>query len=169
VPADDFTDPAVTAISSHLESVIVLSRAMAAEGIYPAIDPLASTSVLLDPHIVGDEHYRIAQSVRETIAHYQELQDIIALLGIEELSARDRLIVGRARRLQRFMAQPFMVTEAFTGRAGRTVKLTDTLAGCRAILDGACDDWPESALYMVGTLDEARARQIAATGMEGGQ
>ena len=134
---------------------------MAAEGIYPAVDPLTSTSVLLDPLVVGEDHYRIAKAVREAIAHYKELQDIIALLGVEELSARDRVIVNRARRLQRFMAQPFMVTEAFTGRPGRSVKLADTLAGCEAILAGECDDWPESALYMVGTLDEARQLQEA--------
>jgi len=161
VPADDFTDPAVTAISSHLDSVVVLSRQMAAEGIYPAVDPLSSTSVLLDPTVVGEDHYRIAKEVREAIAHYKELQDIIALLGIEELSARDRVIVNRARRLQRFMAQPFMVTEAFTGRPGRSVKRADTLVGCKAILAGECDDWPESALYMVGTIDEARQRHEA--------
>ena len=119
VPADDFTDPAVTAISAHLDSVIVLSRSMAAEGMYPAIDPLESSSVMLDPLVVGDEHYRLAERVRETIAHYRELQDIISLLGIEELSAQDRTIVGRARRLQRFLTQPFVVTEAFTGKAGR--------------------------------------------------
>jgi F-type H+/Na+-transporting ATPase subunit beta len=110
VPADDFTDPAVTAISSHLDSMIVLSRSMAAEGMYPAVDPLTSSSILLDPIVVGDEHYRIAEQVRETIAHYRELQDVLSLLGIEELSMRDRLIVGRARPLQRFLTQPFAVT-----------------------------------------------------------
>jgi F-type H+-transporting ATPase subunit beta len=159
VPADDFTDPAVTAISSHLDSVIILSRSMAAEGIYPAIDPLGSTSILLDPLIVGEEHYTLAEKVRETITHYKELQDIIALLGIEELSARDRLVVTRARRLQRFLTQPFAVTEAFTGTAGRSVPLVETLKGCRTILDGACDDWAESSLYMIGTIDEAREKE----------
>ncbi len=159
VPADDFTDPAVTAISSHLDSVIVLSRAMAAEGRYPAIDPLASTSILLDPLVVGDEHYAIAEKVRETLAHYKELQDIIALLGIDELSARDKLVVNRARRLQRFLTQPFAVTEAFTGTPGRSVPLAETLKGCRAILDGDCDDWAESSLFMVGTIDEAREKE----------
>jgi F-type H+-transporting ATPase subunit beta len=114
VPADDFTDPAVTAISSHLDSMIVLARSMAAEGMYPAVDPLRSSSILLDPSVVGEEHYSIAEEVREAIAHYKELQDIIALLGIEELSTQDRLIVARARRLQRFLTQPFAVTEAFT-------------------------------------------------------
>jgi F-type H+-transporting ATPase subunit beta len=162
VPADDFTDPAVTAISSHLDSMIVLSRSMAAEGMYPAIDSLRSSSILLDPIVVGEEHYRIAEEVREAIARYVELQDIISLLGVEELSARDRLIVARARRLQRFLTQPFAVTEAFTGKPGRSVPLQETLKGCRDILDGACDDWPESALYMIGSIAEARARHGSA-------
>ncbi len=161
VPADDFTDPAVTAISCHLDSMIVLSRAMAAEGMYPAVDPLSSSSILLDPAVVGDEHYGIAEQVRKTIAHYKELQEIISLLGIEELSTHDRRMVTRARRLQRFLTQPFTVTEAFTGKAGRSVPLDDTLKGCRAILDGACDMWAESSLYMVGTLDEARDKEFA--------
>jgi F-type H+-transporting ATPase subunit beta len=159
VPADDFTDPAVTAISSHLDSVIVLSRAMAAEGMYPAIDPLASSSILLDPLVVGAEHYALAALVRETIAHYRELQDVIALLGVEELGARDRQQVARARRLQRFLTQPFTVTEAFTGTPGRSVKLADTLAGCRAILTGETDEWAESSLYMVGDIEEARQKE----------
>ncbi len=163
VPADDFTDPAVTAISSHLDSVVVLSRAMAAEGMYPAIDPLASSSAMLDPIVVGQEHYRLAGKVREVIAHYHELQDIISLLGMEELSTRDRLLVQRARRLQRFLTQPFTVTEAFTGKPGRSVALADTLAGCRAILDGACDAWAESSFYMVGTLEEARRKEDASS------
>jgi len=162
VPADDFTDPAVTAISSHLDSMIVLSRPMAAEGMYPAVDPLTSSSILLDPTIVGDEHYRIAEEVRETIAHYKELQDIISLLGIEELSVRDRVIVVRARRLQRFLTQPFAVTQDFTGKPGRLVPLVETLKGCRAILDGACDKWAESSLYMVGTIEEARGKESSA-------
>jgi F-type H+-transporting ATPase subunit beta len=158
VPADDFTDPAVTAISSHLDSMIVLSRSMAAEGMYPAVDPLGSSSILLDPTVVGEEHYRIAEQVMEIIAHYRELQDIISLLGIEELSAQDRLAVSRARRLQRFLTQPFSVTEAFTGMPGRSVPLPETLKGCAAILDGECDGWPEDAFYMVGTIDEAREK-----------
>ena len=156
VPADDFTDPAVTAISSHLDSVIVLSRSMAAEGMYPAVDPLISSSSLLDPTVVGEGHYRVAQQVRETIAHYRELQDIISLLGMEELSAHDRLAATRARRLQRFLTQPFAVTEAFTDTPGRSVPLTETLKGCQAILRGDCDQWAESSLYMVGSIDEAR-------------
>jgi len=164
VPADDFTDPAVAEIFSHLDSSIVLSRGMASEGMYPAIDPLASTSSLLDPRLVGGVHYRTAQDVRKTIAHYRELQEIIALLGIEELSVADRAAVKRARHLMRFLTQPFMVTVAFTGKPGRTVELEATLTGCRAILDGEADDWAESSLYMVGDLEEAREREASAKG-----
>ena len=162
VPADDFTDPAVAEIFSHLDSSIVLSRRMASEGMYPAIDPLASTSSLLDPRLVGDAHYRIAQDVRKTIAHYRELQEIIALLGIEELSVADRAAVKRARNLMRFLTQPFMVTVAFTGKPGRAVELDATLTGCRAILDGETDDWAEGSLYMVGDLEEARQKEAGA-------
>jgi len=161
VPADDFTDPAVTAIAAHVDSMVVLSRAMAAEGMYPAIDPIASSSVLLDPLVIGEEHAQIATEVRRAVEHYRELQDVISLLGVEELGADDRRIVGRARRLQRFLTQPFAVTEAFTGVPGRSVALADTLAGCKAILDGECDDWQESSLYMIGKLDEAREREQA--------
>jgi len=164
VPADDFTDPAVTAISSHMDSVVMLSRDLAAQAFYPAIDPLASSSVQLDPLLVGETHYRIAETVRQTLARLHELQDIIALLGVEELGADDRRIVARARRLQRFLSQPFMVTAAFTGTPGRSVKLADTLAGCQAILDGETDGWAERSLYMVGTLDEARQKESAAAG-----
>jgi F-type H+-transporting ATPase subunit beta len=162
VPADDFTDPAVTAISSHMDSVVMLSRELAAQAFYPAIDPLTSTSVLLDPLVVGAAHYELAERARQTLARFKELQDIIALLGVEELGAADRLAVARARRLQRFFSQPFMVTEAFTNTAGRSVQLADTLAGCRAILDGETDNWAETSLYMVGTLEEARAKENAA-------
>jgi F-type H+/Na+-transporting ATPase subunit beta len=162
VPADDMTDPAVAQLFTHLDAAVVLSRGLAAQGLYPAIDPLASASSLLDPRLVGDAHYRIAQDVRKTIAHYRELQEIIALLGIEELSAADRSAVKRARRLMRFLTQPFMVTVAFTGKTGRTVELEATLAGCRAILEGEADDWAENSLYMVGDLDEARARETDA-------
>jgi F-type H+/Na+-transporting ATPase subunit beta len=162
VPADDFTDPAVAEIFSHLDSSIVLSRDLASEGMYPAVDPLASTSSLLDPRLVGETHYRTAQEVRKTIAHYRELQEIIALLGIEELSAIDRTVVKRARRLMRFLTQPFMVTVAFTGKPGRAVDLAATIAGCRAILDGETDDWAEGSLYMVGDLDEARNKETQA-------
>jgi F-type H+-transporting ATPase subunit beta len=162
VPADDFTDPAVTAISSHMDSMIMLSRSLAADGFYPAIDPLASSSSLLDPLVVGVEHYMLAEQAREALARFKELEDIIALLGVEELAADDRAIVKRARRLQRFLSQPFMVTQAFTGMPGRSVLLADTLVGCRAILDGQTDDWAENSLYMVGTLDEARQKEAAA-------
>ena len=162
VPADDFTDPAVTTIAAHVDSMVVLSRSMAAEGMYPAMDPIASSSVLLDPAIVGHEHARVAIEVRQAIEHYRELQDVIALLGMEELGSEDRRIVGRARKLQRFLTQPFTVTEAFSGTPGKSVKLEDTIAGCRAILDGECDDWPESALFMIGPLEEARAKESAA-------
>ena len=162
VPADDFTDPAVTAISSHMDSMIMLSRNLAAQGFYPAIDPLASSSSLLDPLVVGAAHYAVAERAREALARFHELEDIIALLGVEELGTADRAIVKRARRLQRFLSQPFMVTQAFTGMPGRTVKLADTLAGCTAILDGQTDEWAESSLYMVGTLDEARAKEAEA-------
>jgi F-type H+-transporting ATPase subunit beta len=162
VPADDFTDPAVAEIFSHLDSSIVLSRDMASEGMYPAVDPLASTSGLLDPRLVGEAHYRTAQDVRKTIAHYRELQEIIALLGIEELSAADRSAVKRARRLMRFLTQPFMVTVAFTGKSGRSVELEATLAGCLAILNGEADDWAEASLYMIGDLDEGRSKEAQA-------
>jgi F-type H+-transporting ATPase subunit beta len=161
VPADDFTDPAVTAIAAHLDSRIMLSRQLAAEGMYPAVDPLASQSRLLDPLVVGAEHCTLAREVRETIARYRELQDIIALLGVEELSPEDQQRVGRARRLQRFLTQPFTVTQAFTGKPGRQVPLADTLKGCRAILDGQGDGLPESAFYMVGTFDEAVQRGLS--------
>jgi F-type H+-transporting ATPase subunit beta len=161
VPADDFTDPAVTTIAAHIDSMVVLSRQMAAEGMYPAIDPIASSSILLDPLVVGEEHAAVATEVRRNIEHYRELQDVISLLGIEELGADDRRIVERARRLQRFLTQPFAVTEAFSGVPGRSVAVADTIAGCKAILAGECDDWQESSLYMVGTLDEARDKEKA--------
>jgi F-type H+-transporting ATPase subunit beta len=161
VPADDFTDPAVTTISSHMDCVVVLSRTQASEGFYPAIDPLASSSMLLDPLIVGAEHYDTAEAVRRALARFRELADIISLLGIEELGSVDRVVVKRARRLQRFLTQPFMVTEAFTGTPGTSVPLADTLAGCRAILAGEADEWSESSLYMVGTFDDARGKEAA--------
>ncbi len=145
VPADDFTDPAVTTIAAHIDSMVVLSRQMAAEGMYPAIDPIASSSILLDPLVVGKEHAAVATEVRRNIEHYRELQDVISLLGIEELGAEDRRIVERARRLQRFLTQPFTVTEAFSGVPGRSVAVADTIAGCKAILAGDCDEWQESS------------------------
>ncbi|MBI1219539.1 MAG: F0F1 ATP synthase subunit beta [Rhodobacteraceae bacterium] len=162
VPADDFTDPAVAQIFTHLDSSLVLSRDMASQGLYPAVDPLASMSSLLDPAVVGQAHYDIAQEVRRLIEHYRELQEIISLLGMEELGADDQTAVKRARRLIRFLTQPFAVTAQFTGIAGASVALEDTLAGARAILDGKADDWAESSLYMVGTLAEAEAKEKAA-------
>ncbi|MGR3379266.1 F0F1 ATP synthase subunit beta [Salipiger abyssi] len=162
VPADDFTDPAVTTIAAHVDSTVVLSRAMAADGMYPAVDPIASGSILLDPLILGEEHVAVANQVRRAIEHYRELQDVISLLGMEELGREDRHIVERARRLQRFLTQPFSVTEAFTGLEGRSVAIEDTIAGCKAILAGEADDWDESALYMVGDFEEARAKEEAA-------
>jgi F-type H+/Na+-transporting ATPase subunit beta len=156
VPADDLTDPAVEHVFAHLSSSIVLSRRKAGEGLYPAIDPLQSRSNILVPRTVGDEHYDIAQKTRSTIATYEDLKDIIAMLGIDELSREDRLIVNRARRLERFLTQPFVVTEQFTGYKGKSVSLEDTLAGCREILEGKLDKVPEGALYMIGPISEAR-------------
>ena len=164
VPADDFTDPAVAETFTHIDSSIVLSRDMAAEGLYPAIDPLASTSVLLDARHVGQAHYDTAEAVRRLVEHYRELQEIISLLGMEELGAADRTAVRRARRLIRFLSQPFAVTSQFTGREGVSVPLEETLRGCEAILGGETDDWAESSLYMVGTLDDAAAKEREADG-----
>ena len=160
VPADDFTDPAVVETFRHLDSSVVLSRDMAAEGLYPAIDPLASTSGLLDPRVVGADHYSVAEEVRRTIARYKELQEIIALLGVEELSVEDRRIVARARRLERFLTQPFMVTEQFTGIAGKSMAIEDTIKGCSAILSGEGDGWAEGSFYMVGGFEDARQKEL---------
>ena len=168
VPADDFTDPAVAEIFSHLDSSIVLTREMAGEGLYPAVDPLASGSSLLDPRVVGERHFRIAQEVRRVIASYRELREVIALLGMEELSATDRSTVKRARLLMRFLTQPFMVTVPFTGIPGRSVELEDTLVGCTAILDGEADAWAEGSLYMIGAIDEAREREAGSAGSKPG-
>jgi F-type H+-transporting ATPase subunit beta len=153
VPADDITDPAVASVFPHLDTTVVLSRQIAAKGLYPAVDPLLSTSKFLNPEDVGAEHYEVAGSVREHLARYKELLDLISILGIEELSAEDRLVVKRARRLERFLTQPFFLTEEFTGRPGRHVPLAATLAGCRAIVSGKADDLPESAFFMVGELE----------------
>jgi F-type H+-transporting ATPase subunit beta len=161
VPADDFTDPAVAATFAHLDSSIVLSREMASQGFYPAIDPLASTSTMLDARMVGEAHYALAGKIRQLIEHYRELQEIISLLGMEELSATDRTAVNRARRLIRFLTQPFEVTSQFTGQAGVSVPLEETIKGCRAILDGEADGWAESSLYMVGTIEDARDKEAA--------
>jgi F-type H+-transporting ATPase subunit beta len=159
VPADDFTDPAVASVFTHLDSSIVLSRDMASQGLYPAIDPLDSTSIMLDAKIVGEHHHRIAGEVRRLIEHYRELQEIISLLGMGELSSQDRLSVQRARRLVRFLTQPFAVTAQFTGEAGVSVPIEDTLTGCEAILRGDTDEWDEASLYMIGTLEDARRKQ----------
>ena len=163
VPADDLTDPAVAATFAHLDATTVLSRRQVSQGIYPAIDVLQSNSKLLTPIAVGQEHYAIAQQVRSLLARYEELQDVIAILGIEELGDEDRLAVNRARRLQRFLTQPFFVAEPFTGLPGRFVPLPQTLRGFREILEGQHDDLPEQAFYMVGTMDEVvgKARRIA--------
>ena len=162
VPADDFTDPAVVTIATFVDSMVMLSRAMAADGMYPAIDPIASSSILLDPLILGEEHVMVANEVRSALEHYRELQDVISLLGMSELGSADRRIVERARRLQRFLTQPFAVTEAFTGMKGCSVALEDTIAGCKAILAGEADGWDEASLYMVGTFEEARKKAAVA-------
>lgn len=154
IPADDLTDPAVASTFSHLEATTVLSRRLVSLGIYPAIDPLQSTSILLNPYIVGERHFRIAEEVKSTIARYQELQDLIAILGIDELSEADRNIVARARRVQRFMTQPFFSAEIYSGIPGRMVSLEETLRGFEEILAGKHDHLPEQAFYMVGTIDE---------------
>jgi F-type H+-transporting ATPase subunit beta len=159
VPADDMTDPAVAQLFTHLDASVVLSRNLAAQGLYPAIDPLFSASNLLGASIVGEPHVRTADQVRRTLAQYRELQDIIAMLGLEELSVQDRQTVARARRLQRFLTQPFLVTEAFTGRPGKSVSIAETIRGCDAILSGECDGWPEEVFYMTGTLDDVRGRR----------
>jgi F-type H+-transporting ATPase subunit beta len=159
VPADDFTDPAVASVFTHLDASIVLSRDMASQGLYPAIDPLDSTSVMLDARVVGERHHRIAEHVRRLIEHYRELQEIISLLGMGELSTEDRSAVQRARRLVRFLTQPFVVTAQFTGEKGVSVSIEDTLTGCEAILRGDTDSWDEASLYMVGTLEDARRKQ----------
>ncbi len=156
VPADDFTDPAASHTFAHLSASVVLSRKRAGQGFYPAIDPLASRSKMLNPAWVGERHYQIAREVRKTLAEYEELQDIIAMLGLEELSENDRRTVNRARRLERFLTQPFFTTEHFTGRPGALVGLDDTLKGCERILDDAFAEWPERALYMIGRIDEAK-------------
>jgi F-type H+/Na+-transporting ATPase subunit beta len=155
VPADDLTDPAPATAFAHLDATTVLSRAIVEIGIYPAVDPLDSTSRILDPRIVGEEHYLTAKRVQETLQKYKDLQDIIAILGMDELSDEDKIVVARARKVQRFLSQPFHVAEAFTGTHGRYVKKEDTIAGFKAIVDGQMDDIPEQAFYMIGTIDEA--------------
>ena len=163
VPADDLTDPAPATTFAHLDATTVLSRALTEIGIYPAVDPLASTSRILDPRIVGDEHYDVAQAVKKTLQTYKDLQDIIAILGIDELSEDQKLTVARARKIQRFLSQPFFVAQQFTGREGKYVKIADTIKGFKEIVEGKHDDIPEQAFYMVGTIEEAleQARRMA--------
>ena len=156
VPADDLTDPAPATTFAHLDSTIVLSRALTEIGIYPAVDPLDSSSTILDPAIVGEEHYRVAREVQRILQRYKDLQDIIAILGMEELSDEDKRTVSRARRIQRFLSQPFFVAEQFTGNTGQYVSLKDTIAGFAEILDGKHDDKPESAFYLKGTIKEVK-------------
>src|SRR5262247_1599201 len=164
VPADDLTDPAPATTFAHLDATTVLSRQIAELGIYPAVDPLASTSRILDPRIVGDDHYNTAQDVKRILQRYKDLQDIIAILGLDELSEDDKLTVARARKIQRFFSQPFTVGEQFTGLKGEYVKVEDTIKGFKEILEGKCDDMPEQAFYMVGTIEQARdkAKKMAA-------
>ena len=155
VPADDYTDPGIVTTFGHLDAVMTLERSLAAQGLYPAVDPLTSFSNILEPGIVGQEHYDVATGVRQVLQRYQELQDIIAILGIEELSDEDRTTVNRARKIQRFLTQPFNVAEQFTGQAGKYVSVRDTVSGFKQILDGELDSLPEQAFYMVGTIEEA--------------
>jgi F-type H+-transporting ATPase subunit beta len=165
VPADDLTDPAPATTFAHLDSTTVLSRQIAELGIYPAVDPLASTSTALKPDVVGQEHYDIARSVQQTLQRYKDLQDIIAILGMDELSTEDKVTVTRARKIQKFLSQPFNVAEIFTGRPGKYVKLQETIEGFRQILSGELEDIPEQAFYMVGTIEEAKeqAKKLAAS------
>jgi F-type H+-transporting ATPase subunit beta len=158
VPADDYSDPAPVATFTHLDATIALERSIAEKGIYPAVDPLGSTSRILDPNIVGDEHYRTAREVQRILQRYKDLQDIIAILGIDELSEDDKLVVARARKIERFFSQPFFVAERFTGTEGRYVPLQETVRGFREILDGKCDDLPEQAFMMAGTIEDVREK-----------
>jgi F-type H+-transporting ATPase subunit beta len=158
VPADDFTDPAPATTFAHLDGTTSLSRGLAAKGIYPAVDPLASTSTMLQAAIVGDDHYDTARAVQANLQRYKELQDIIAILGLDELSEDDRLAVSRARKIERFLSQPFFVAEVFTGSPGKYVSLEKTIAGFKKILAGELDDLPEQAFYLVGDIDEAIAK-----------
>jgi len=158
VPADDLTDPAPATTFSHLDSTVVLSRALTEQGIYPAVDPLDSTSRQLDPNVVGEEHYKVSREVQKVLQRYKDLQDIIAILGIDELSEEDKVTVARARKLQRFLSQPFFVAEPFTSIPGQYVKLKDTVRSFQEIIDGKHDDLSESDFYMVGTIEQAREK-----------
>ena len=155
VPADDLTDPAPATTFAHLDAKTVLSRAQVEQGIYPAVDPLESTSRILDPQIVGEDHYEVARGVQAILQRYKELQDIIAILGMDELSEEDRVVVNRARRVQKFLSQPFFVAEVFTGSPGKYVPIKETIRGFKEILEGKHDDLPENAFLMVGSIEEA--------------
>jgi F-type H+-transporting ATPase subunit beta len=158
VPADDLTDPAPATTFAHLDATTVLSRAISELGIYPAVDPLDSTSTMLDPKIVGEEHYAVARGVQRTLQRYKDLQDIIAILGMDELSEDDKRTVDRARKIQKFLSQPFYVATQFTGLAGKYVPLRETISGFKEILSGALDDLPEQAFYLMGNIEEVKAR-----------
>ena len=164
MPADDLTDPAPATTFAHLDATTVLSRQIAELGIYPAVDPLDSTSRILDPNVVGEEHYKVARAVQEVLQRYKDLQDIIAILGMDELSEEDKQTVARARKIQKFLSQPFHVAEAFTGRSGQYVKLPDTIRGFKEIVEGKHDDIPEQAFYMMGTIEDVleNAKKLAA-------
>jgi F-type H+-transporting ATPase subunit beta len=164
VPADDLTDPAPATSFAHLDATTVLSRDIASLGIFPAVDPLDSTSRILDPQVIGDEHYTVARRVQEVLQQYKALKDIIAILGMDELSEEDKLVVARARKITRFLSQPFFVAEQFTNSPGKFVELTDTIRSFKAIVDGECDQYPEQAFYMVGAIEEvaAKAQKMAA-------
>jgi F-type H+-transporting ATPase subunit beta len=166
VPADDFTDPAPFTVFAHLDSTVELARNLAEQGIYPAVDPLTSSSTILDPSVVGEEHYEVAQQVKNILQRYKELQDIIAILGIDELSEEDKVIVGRARRLQRFLSQPFFVAEQFTGMEGKFVELEDTIRSFKEVVEGKHDELPEQAFYLVGNIDEAIEKARGMSGEE---
>jgi F-type H+-transporting ATPase subunit beta len=165
VPADDYSDPAPVATFAHLDATIALERSIAEQGLYPAVDPLASTSRILDPNIVGEEHYQVAREVQRTLQRYKDLSDVIAILGVEELSEEDKLTVSRARKIQRFLSQPMFVAEAFTGREGAYVPIEKTVSGFREILEGKHDHLPEGAFFMVGTIEEAveKAKTLGGT------
>lgn len=161
VPADDLTDPAPATTFAHLDASTVLSRQIASLGIYPAVDPLESTSRVLDPNVIGEEHYNVARTVQQILQKYKDLQDIIAILGMDELSEEDKIVVNRARRIQKFLSQPFSVAEAFTGMSGKYVKLEDTIRSFKEIIEGKYDHLPEQAFYMVGSIEEVVAKAEA--------
>jgi F-type H+-transporting ATPase subunit beta len=167
VPADDITDPAPHTTFAHLDATTVLSRAIVEKGIYPAVDPLDSTSRILDARYVGEEHYNVARQVQETLQRYKDLQDIIAILGVDELSEEDKVIVGRARKIERFLSQPFFVAEQFTGISGKYTPIDETIASFKALVEGEYDHLPEQAFYMVGGIEEAQERGRSMERQEG--